>query len=58
LIPLFKDEFDVDAPAQQRLQRAVVGMAVDAAELVARYLGPSRTHALGVRRCAVACGYP
>lgn len=28
------------------------------AGLVAQYLGLSRTHALGVRRCAVACGHP
>jgi hypothetical protein len=38
LVPLLKDEFNVDAAAQQRLQRALVGISVDAAEHLVRQI--------------------
>ena len=38
LIPLFHDKFDIDAAAQQRLQRTVVGIPVKAAEHLVRQI--------------------
>jgi hypothetical protein len=38
LVPLLQDEFDIDPAAQQRLQRTVVGIPVNAAEHLVRQI--------------------
>ena len=53
LVPLLKDEIDVDAAAEQRLQHAVIGVPIDTAKHLVGQIFQSG-HEVNAKQCAKA----